>query len=33
MGASGEDTEDEEDLAAQGRDGEGLERVAFFLPL
>ena len=33
MDASGEETDDEEDLPVQGRDGEGLERVAFFLPL
>ena len=31
--ASGKETEEEEDLPVQGRDGDGLERVAFFLPL
>ena len=33
MDASGEETEEEEDLPVQGCDGDGLERVAFFLPL
>jgi len=31
--ASGDETEEKEDLSVQGRDGEGLERVVFFFPL
>jgi len=31
--ASGKETEEEEDLPVQGRDGDGLERMAFFFPL
>ena len=31
--AAGDETEQEKDLAAQGRDGERLEREAFFFPL
>ena len=31
--ASGEEAEQEKDLSAQGREGERLERVAFFFPL
>ena len=30
MDAAGDEAEEEKDLAAQGRDGERLERVAFF---
>jgi len=33
VGAAGKDAEEEEDLPVQGCDGDGLERVAFFLPL
>ena len=33
MDAAGDEAEEEKDLAAQGRDGERLEREAFFFPL